>query len=117
MTPMPRSSIIPRATRRWQNVAVVAALAVIAALVVAGRFQGEDDGVSLRAWRASSGRGRRPTHVRDGSRHRDAPHATRGIGQLAARIVDLHLRAACRTQRRHRPTRPLPSGTRKYKVN
>jgi serine/threonine protein kinase len=47
MTPMPRSSIVPRATKRWQNAAVVLALAVIAALVVAGRFQSEDTGVSL----------------------------------------------------------------------
>jgi serine/threonine-protein kinase len=47
MTPMPRSSIVPRVTRRWQNVAGVLALAVIAALVVAGRFRSEDAGVSL----------------------------------------------------------------------
>jgi tRNA A-37 threonylcarbamoyl transferase component Bud32 len=50
MTPVPRSSIVTRATRRWQNMAMLGALVVIAALVVAGRFQGTDaDGVSLRA--------------------------------------------------------------------
>jgi eukaryotic-like serine/threonine-protein kinase len=48
-TPVPRSSIVPRATRRWQNVAAVLALGVIAALVVAGRLQGEDGGVSLKS--------------------------------------------------------------------
>lgn len=49
MTPLPRSSIVPRTTRRWQNVAAVVALMVIAGLVVAGRLQGEDTGVSLRS--------------------------------------------------------------------
>jgi serine/threonine protein kinase len=48
-TPVPRSSIVPRATRRWQNGAILAALGVIGALVVAGRFQGDADGVSLRS--------------------------------------------------------------------
>jgi len=49
MTPAPRSSIVPRATRRWQNAAAAFAVAVIAALVVAGRFHGEDTGVSLKS--------------------------------------------------------------------
>jgi len=50
MTPVPRSSIVTRATRRWQNMAMLGALVVIAGLVVAGRFHGADaDGVSLRA--------------------------------------------------------------------
>jgi serine/threonine-protein kinase len=49
MTPVPRSSIVPRATRRWQNVAVVVALGVIAALVVAGRLQSDGGGVSLKS--------------------------------------------------------------------
>jgi serine/threonine protein kinase len=48
MTPVPRSSIVARATRRWQNTAVVGALAVITALIVGGRLQGSDDRVSLR---------------------------------------------------------------------
>jgi serine/threonine-protein kinase len=49
MTPVPRSSIVPRATRRWQNSAALLALGVIAALVVAGRLQGEQGGVSLQS--------------------------------------------------------------------
>ena len=49
VTPVPRSSIVPRATRRWQNGAALLALGVIAALVVAGRLQGADDGVSLQS--------------------------------------------------------------------
>jgi serine/threonine-protein kinase len=49
MTPVPRSSIVPRATRRWQNVAVLVALGVIAALVVAGRLQRDGGGVSLKS--------------------------------------------------------------------
>ena len=48
-TPVPfRSSIVPRATRRWQNVAAVAAVLVIVGLVLIGRHaQPEADGVSL----------------------------------------------------------------------
>jgi serine/threonine protein kinase len=50
MTPVPRSSIVTRATRRWQNVAALSALAVIVALVVVGRFrEPEADGVSLKS--------------------------------------------------------------------
>jgi serine/threonine protein kinase len=48
-TPLPPSSIVPRATRRWQNSAALAGVLVIAALVLAGRFQGDDEGVSLRS--------------------------------------------------------------------
>ena len=48
-TPMPPSSIVPRATRRWQNSAALAGIGVIVALVVAGRLQGDDEGVSLRS--------------------------------------------------------------------
>jgi len=48
-TPMPPSSIVPRATRRWQNSAALAGILVIVALVVAGRLQGDDEGVSLRS--------------------------------------------------------------------
>jgi serine/threonine-protein kinase len=52
-TPVPRSSIVPRATRRWQNGAALLALGVIATLVVVGRVRGDgpaaaDNGVSLR---------------------------------------------------------------------
>jgi serine/threonine protein kinase len=49
LTPAPRSSIVPRATRRWQNVAALASVVVIATLVVIGRFHSEDDGVSLKS--------------------------------------------------------------------
>jgi serine/threonine-protein kinase len=49
MTPVPRSSIATRATRRWQNLVALGGLAVIIALVVVGRFHGADEGgVSLR---------------------------------------------------------------------
>jgi eukaryotic-like serine/threonine-protein kinase len=48
-TPMPPSSIVPRATRRWQNSAALAGVLVIVALVVAGRLQGDDEGISLRS--------------------------------------------------------------------
>ena len=50
MTPVPRSSIVTRATRRWQNLAALGALVVIVTLVVVGRFRDpEEDGVSLRS--------------------------------------------------------------------
>jgi serine/threonine-protein kinase len=50
MTPIPRSSIVTRATRRWQNVAALAALVVIVALIIVGRFrEPEEDGVSLKS--------------------------------------------------------------------
>jgi eukaryotic-like serine/threonine-protein kinase len=50
MTPIPRSSIAMRATRRWQNMAALTALAVIVGLVVVGRSRRPDeDGVSLRS--------------------------------------------------------------------
>jgi serine/threonine protein kinase len=50
MTPVPRSSIVTRATRRWQNLAALAAVAVIVALVAVGRFRDpEEQGVSLRS--------------------------------------------------------------------
>ena len=49
MTPVPRSSIVPRATRRWQNLAALVALGVIATLVVAGRLPSDDGGVSFKS--------------------------------------------------------------------
>ena len=50
ITPAPRSSIVPRATRRWQNVTALASVVVIAALVVAGRLRsGDEGGVSLKS--------------------------------------------------------------------
>ncbi len=50
MTPVPRSSIVTRATRRWQNIAALGALVVIVTLVVVGRFREPDeDGVSLKS--------------------------------------------------------------------
>jgi serine/threonine-protein kinase len=50
-TPLPRSSIVPRATRRWQNSAALAAFAVIVLLVVAGRYHRSSEamGVSLKS--------------------------------------------------------------------
>jgi serine/threonine protein kinase len=49
MTPVPRSSVALRATRRWQNIAALTALAVIVGLIVVGRSRRpDDDGVSLR---------------------------------------------------------------------
>jgi serine/threonine-protein kinase len=50
-TPMPRSSIVPRATRRWQNVAALIGIAVIFLLALAGRFHpsGDREGVSLKS--------------------------------------------------------------------
>ena len=54
-TPGPRSSALPRATRRWQNViAAAAAVVVIAALVVLGK-RSDGDGVSLRHVAAAFG--------------------------------------------------------------
>jgi serine/threonine protein kinase len=49
-TPVPfRSSIVPRATRRWQNVVALSAAAVIVVLFLVGRqAQPEGEGVSLR---------------------------------------------------------------------
>lgn len=63
MTPVPRSSIVPRATRRWQNGAALLALGVIVSLVVAGRLQGQETGVSLRnvAGEFAATAGPRPT--------------------------------------------------------
>jgi serine/threonine-protein kinase len=50
MTPVPRSSIVTRTTRRWQNLAALGAVAVIAVLVAIGRFRDpEEQGVSLRS--------------------------------------------------------------------
>jgi len=49
-TPVPRSSMAMRATRRWQNIAALGALAVIVGLVAVGRTRGpEENGVSLRS--------------------------------------------------------------------
>jgi eukaryotic-like serine/threonine-protein kinase len=48
--PAPRSSIVPRATRRWQNVAALSAFTVILALAIAGRYHRSSgaEGVSLK---------------------------------------------------------------------
>jgi serine/threonine-protein kinase len=48
--PAPRSSIVPRATRRWQNAAALSAFAVIVALAIAGRYHRSSgaEGVSLK---------------------------------------------------------------------
>jgi eukaryotic-like serine/threonine-protein kinase len=49
-TPLPRTSIATRATRRWQNRAMLAALLLIGALVMLGRMrQADEAGVSLRS--------------------------------------------------------------------
>jgi serine/threonine-protein kinase len=50
LAPASRSSIVPRATRRWQNAAAGAAVLVIFALIVLGRpRRSPGDGVSLRS--------------------------------------------------------------------
>jgi serine/threonine-protein kinase len=49
VTPVPRSSLVPHATRRWQNLAALVALGVIATLVVAGRLQSDGGGVSFKS--------------------------------------------------------------------
>jgi len=49
-TPLPRTSIATRTTRRWQNRAMLAALLLIAGLVALGRLRQPDEtGVSLRS--------------------------------------------------------------------
>jgi serine/threonine protein kinase len=48
LTPISQSSIVPRATRRWQNAAAAAAVFVIFALVLLGR-QPRNQGVSLKS--------------------------------------------------------------------
>ncbi len=48
LTPAP-SSIVPRATRRWQNMAALASVGVIGSLVAIGRFHSGDEGVSLKS--------------------------------------------------------------------
>ncbi len=48
MTPISQSSIVPRATRRWQNAAAASAVLVIFALVLLGR-QPRSQGVSLKS--------------------------------------------------------------------
>jgi eukaryotic-like serine/threonine-protein kinase len=55
-TPLPRSSIVPRATRRWQNSAALLGVVVIVLLAVAGRYHRPSDaheshaiGVSLKS--------------------------------------------------------------------
>ena len=49
-TPVPRTSLVPRATRRWQNMIAGLAALLIAGLVVLGRHtRDEPGGVSLRA--------------------------------------------------------------------
>jgi serine/threonine-protein kinase len=51
LTPMPRSSIVPRATRRWQNMLAAVAVLVIMALLIIGRLRSDADvdGVSLKS--------------------------------------------------------------------
>jgi serine/threonine-protein kinase len=75
MTPAPRSSIVPRATRRWQNAAAGFAFAVIAALVVAGRLQREDTGVSLKSVASAF------------AAHAAAPRAAVATGSAAAGLT------------------------------
>jgi serine/threonine-protein kinase len=50
MVPQSRASLAMRATRRWQNLAAIAALVVIGILIAIGRFRARDErGVSLQA--------------------------------------------------------------------
>jgi len=89
MTPVPRPSIAARATRRWQNRAVLAALMVIVGLVVVGRFRSEPeaDGVSLHnvasAFAASAGVQRLPPAVATGApSHHSHPLPSAGAAGL-----------------------------------
>lgn len=47
-SPGPRSSLVPRSTRRWQNIIAAVAVLVIAALIMVGRRQATSSGASLR---------------------------------------------------------------------
>jgi serine/threonine-protein kinase len=48
-TPLPRSSIVPRATRRWQNSAALLGVVVIVLLAVAGRYHRPSDAHEIHA--------------------------------------------------------------------
>jgi serine/threonine-protein kinase len=85
-TPMPRSSIVPRATRRWQNSAALVAFVVIVLLAVVGRYQRSSDatGVSLKsvagefALIVAAARNGGPSA---------APHHSRGSPALSASVT------------------------------
>jgi serine/threonine-protein kinase len=61
MTPISQSSIVPRATRRWQNAAAGAAVIVIFALLLLGRGQ-KAQGVSLKSVAAAFSAAIAPAH-------------------------------------------------------
>jgi serine/threonine-protein kinase len=90
-TPVPRTSIATRATRRWQNTSMLAALGVIAVLVVIGRFrerEGADgDGASLQAAASAfaASATTRPPPAAAAARHpRSAPSAATGAATAGA---------------------------------
>ena len=96
MTPVPRSSIVARATRRWQNTAALGALAVIAALVVVGRFRGsEEDHLSLHRCRQRLRR-----HAAVAPRSASTPRAPGTGSQRRRRITGASLPARFRRFRR-----------------
>jgi serine/threonine-protein kinase len=85
-TPPPsRTSIAIRATRRWQNYAVLSALLVIATLVVLGRLRpSEDDGASLRSAASAFGASAAPHRPRPPGGVGTTPPATpSGLGHGA----------------------------------
>jgi serine/threonine-protein kinase len=88
MTPVPRSSIVTRATRRWQNFAALGAVVVIVALVVVGRFrEPEEDGVSLKsvasAFAATAGMPRLPGTAATGAASHH-PHIASGPSAVSS---------------------------------
>jgi serine/threonine-protein kinase len=73
-TPASQASIVPRATRRWQNAVGLVALLVIAGLVVLGRQAPvPGDGVSLRSVASAFGQVTAPAHPAGGSRRARLP--------------------------------------------
>jgi len=68
------SSIVPRATRRWHNIFVAAALSVSMALGLLGREQ--QTGVSLKAVASSFSATVAPTHSPSHDHHHPAPPAS-----------------------------------------
>jgi serine/threonine protein kinase len=77
---MHSASIVPRATRRWQNIAIAAALALIAALVFFGRNQQRDGAQPKPPAGALSG----PVRHEPPLRHRRTRHHVRPAVEEAA---------------------------------
>ncbi len=97
VTPLSRMSLVPRATRRWQNAAALVALGVIATLLVAGRTERpESRGASLRevanAFAAAAAGPTRTSAVTTTPvthRFRPVPSASAGPGASATPAVDV----------------------------